>query len=225
MKSTLRKISQSRSLERRWALTDAEPVYSYLNRDRLFVPADLRIWWNADVGQPVEDHTLSIHAWPADRNDHLSAHWTDGYNHDPLPAWIRELSDVVHEDLIANATSTNAGLEDRWDYSVDRDWTLEGAPPIRSARHASKLFAPADLSIWHSHAPGDTKNDRHRITAYPADRGLSAEVLGDWGGGVDWEGNPRYNEDLPAWIRAMAEEQFAQLVDFARQSESERETR
>jgi hypothetical protein len=225
MKATLKKITQSRSLQRRWALTDAEPVHSYLFREKTFVPADLRIWWCAGAGQPVEEHTLHIYAWPAERNDHLTAHWTGGYNHDPIPGWIKELSDVVHGDLTANATSTNAGSEDRWDYSVDRDWMIEGAPPIRSARHASKLFVPADLSIWHSHTPGDTKNDRHRITSYPADRGLSAEVFADWGGGVDWEGNPQYNDDVPQWIRDMAKEQHAQLVAFATQLESERGTR
>lgn len=225
MKATLKKIGQSRSLQRRWALTDAEPIHSYLFREKTFVPADLRIWWSADAGQPVENHTLSIYAWPAERDDHLSAHWTDGYNHDPLPTWIRELSDVVHQDLIANATSTNAGVEDRWDYSVDRDWTLEEAPLIPSTQHAKKLFIPANLSIWHTHSPGDTKNDRHRINANPADRDLSQRVFADWGGGVDWEGTPRYNEEIPGWIRDMAEEQHAQLVAFARQLESERGTR
>lgn len=225
MKATLKKISQSRSLQRRWALTDAEPVRSYLFREKAFVPADLRIWWNADAMQPVEEHTLHIYAWPAERDDHLTATWHNGYNHDPIPAWIKELSDVVHEDLLANATSTNTGVEDRWDYSVDRDWTLEEAQQIRSVQHASKLFAPAELSIWHSHCPGDTKNDRHRITANPADRDLSARVFADWGGGVDWEGNPRYNTELPGWIRDMAEEQYAQLVAFAGQLESERGTR
>lgn len=225
MKSTLKKISQSRSLQRRFALTDAEPVHAYLYREKTFVPADLRIWWCADAGQPVEDHTLSIYAWPAERDDHLTATWRNGYNHDPIPGWIKDLSDVVHEDLIANATSTNTGFEDRWGYTVDRDWSLEEAPPIPSTRHAEKLFVPADLSVWHSHSPGDTKNDRNRITANPADRDLCAGVFADWGGGVDWEGNPRYNEDLPAWIRTMADEQFAQLVDFASRSESERGTR
>ncbi|HEX9088684.1 MAG TPA: hypothetical protein VF867_14295 [Arthrobacter sp.] len=223
MKATLKKISQSRSLQRRWALTEAPPVHSYLNRERTFIPADLRIWWCAGAGQPMAEHTLHIYAWPAERDDHLTATWRNGYNHDPIPGWITDLSDVVHEDLIANATSTNAGFEDRWDYSVDRGWTLEGAPPVRSAQHASKLFVPADLNVWHSHTPGDTKNDRHRITAYPADR--TSQVYADWGGGVDWEGNPRYSADLPGWIRTMAEEQYAQLVAFATQSESERGTR
>lgn len=223
MKATLKKISTDRSLQRRFALTDAEPVHSYLFRDRTFVPADLRIWWSADAGRPAEDHKLQIWAWPAERDDHLSAHWTNGYNHDPVPEWIRELSDVVHEDLIANATSANTGVEDRWEYCVDRDWTLEDAPLIPSTRHTKKLFVPADLSIWHTHSPGDTKNDRHRITANPADR--NQREYADWGGGVDWEGNPRYNQEIPHWIRDMAEEQYAQLVDFATKSESERGTR
>ncbi|HEX9225856.1 MAG TPA: hypothetical protein VF885_04250, partial [Arthrobacter sp.] len=84
-------------------------------------------------------------------------------------------------------------------------------------------FVPAALSIWHSFNAGDSAHDRHRITAYPADR--TSQVYADWGGGVDWERKPRYNEDLPQWIRDMADEQFAHLVDFATQSESERGTR
>jgi len=223
MKATPKQISQSRSLQRRWELTDADPIRSYLFRDRTFVPADLRIWWSANAGQPVEDHTLSIYAWPADRDDNLSAHWTNRYNHDPVPAWIRELSDVVHEDLIANTTSTNAGTEDTWAYCVDRKWTLEDADPVPSLRYPHEPFVPADLSIWTSFNTGNHDHNRHRITAYPADR--NQRKYADWGGGVDWEGNPRYNDDLPEWIRDMADEQHAQLVDFATQSESERGTR
>jgi hypothetical protein len=225
MKATLRKISQSRSLQRRWALTDAEPVHSYLNREKTFIPADLRIWWSADAGEPVKDHTLHIWAWPAERDDHLSANWRDGYNHDPVPGWIKELSDVVHEDLIANATGTNTGGEDTWSYAVDRDWTLEDAPAVPSQRFPHESFVPAELSIWHAIDAGDSSHNRHRITAYPADRNQNPRVFADWGGGVDWEGNPRYDDDLPQWIRDMADEQYAQLVVFAAQSESERGTR
>lgn len=226
MKATLKKISQSRSLQRRWALADAEPVHSYLFRERTFVPADLRIWWSAKAGQPTEDHTLSIYAWPAERDDHLSATWRNGYNHDPIPGWIKELSDVVHGDLISNTTSTNTGVEDLWAYSVDRDWTLEDAPPIPSFRNPKESFVPAELSIWHTFSAVDKyRHDRHRITAYPADRNQNPRVYADWGGGVDWEGKPRYNDDLPQWIRDMADEQYAQLAAFATQSESERGTR
>lgn len=226
MKATLKKVTQSRSLQRRWALTDAEPVRSYLHRDRTFVPADLRIWWCADARQPVEDHRLHIYAWPADRNDYLSATWHDGYNHDPIPAWIKELSDIVHEDLIANATSTSTGVEDTWAYSVDRDWTLEDAPSVPSFRDPAESFVPAALDIWHTCHPKDPYgHDRHRITANPADRNKNPRVYADWGGGADWEGQPRYSDDLPEWIREMADEQYAQLVAFATQSESERGTR
>jgi len=224
MKATLKKISQDRSLQRRFALTDAEPVRSYLFRDRTFVPADLRIWWNAEAGQTPGQHTFRIYAWPQDRQNHSSATWQNGYNHTPLPVWIRELSDVVHEDLIANTTSTNAGTEDTWAYCVDRKWTLEDADPVPSLRYPHEPFVPADLIIWTSFNTGNHDHNRHRhrhrITAYPADR--NQRKYADWGGGVDWEGNPRYSEDLPAWIRDLAEEQHAQLVDFATQSESER---
>lgn len=212
-----------RSLERRWALKDAEPVLSFLPPYTEFVPADLRIWWNADTGKPTANHRLNIYAWPAERDSHVSAHWTGGHNQKPMPPWIRELSDVVHEDLIANATSTNAGIEDRWTYSMSCRWTLENASPIPSTRHAKKSFAPACLSIWHSYSAGDTKNDRHRINASPAGRDLSARVFADWGGGVGWQGSPRYNEEIPGWIRNMAEEQHRDLVAFATQFEHDRE--
>lgn len=226
MKSTLRKIRQSRSLQRRWALTDAEPVRSYLYRERTFVPADLRIWWCADAGKPVEDHTLHIYAWPADRDDHLTATWHNGYNDDPIPGWIKELSESVHEDLMANATSTNNGVEDLWAYAVDRDWTLEDAPPIPSSRNPDTSFVPADLSIWHTFNPKDPyRHDRHRITAHPADRNTNPRTYADWGGGADWQGDPCYSEGLPQWIRDMADEQYGQLVAFATQSEAERSIR
>jgi hypothetical protein len=223
MKATLKKISQSRSLQRRWALADAEPVRSYLPTYTEFVPADLRIWWSAEAGEAEKDHTLHIYAWPAERENHLTATWRNGYNHDPIPRWIRELSNVVHEDLITNATSTNTGTEDQWAYSIDCDWILEDAPPIPSFRNPNKSFVPTELSIWHSLDAGDSGHDRHRITAYPTDR--NQREYADWGGGVDWEGKPRYNADLPQWIRELAEEQFAQVVDFATKSEQERGTR
>ena len=78
MKLTLTKIIQGRSLQRCWDLADAEPVRSFLPPYTEFVPADLRIWWNAEEGQPVGDHTLHIYAWPAERELTVSAHWTNG---------------------------------------------------------------------------------------------------------------------------------------------------
>lgn len=225
MKLTLKKISTDRSLQRRWVLTDAEPVRSYLPPYTEFVPADLRIWWCAGAGQPVEDHTLHIYAWPFERDNHISAHWINGYNHSPLPEWIRELSDVVHDDLIANATSTNTGTEDLWACSVDRKWKLEDAPPVLSLRYPHEPFVPAELDIWHSFNAGDSGHDRHRINAYPADRNQRQRAYADWGGGVDYHGAPRYSAGLPGWIQDLAEEQYAQLVDFVTLSESERGTR
>lgn len=225
MKATLKKITQDRSLQRRWALAGAETVRAHLPPYTEFVPADLRIWWSAEAGEPVKDHTLHIYAWPAERGNHLSATWHGGYNYDPVPVWIKELSDVVHDDLVANATSASTGGEDTWSYAVNRDWTLEDAPEVLSQRHPHELFAPVELGIWHAINAGDPSHNRHRITAYPADRNQNPRVYADWGGGVDWEGNPRYNEDVPQWIRDMADEQYAQLVAFATQSESERGTR
>lgn len=224
MKATLKKITQDRSLQRRWALRDAEPVRSYLPPYTEFVPADLRIWWSADAGKPVEDHTLHIYAWPAERENHLSASWRNGYNNHPLPEWIKELSDIVHEDLIANATSTNTGVEDSWTYTVKRRWTLQDAAPVPSLRHPHEPFVPAELSIWHSYNAATYNENRHRITASP-DRRDRLDAIADWDGGVFYDGSPRYNEDLPQWIRDMADEQYAQLVAFATQIESERGTR
>lgn len=143
MKLSLKKITTDRSLQRRWALSDAEPVISYLPPDTDFSPADLRIWWNDGAGEPAKDHTLHIYAWPFERDNHISVHWFNGYNHLPIPQWIQELSDVVHEDLIANATSANTGAEDLWGYGVDRDWTIEDAPPLPSQRYPHEPFAPA----------------------------------------------------------------------------------
>lgn len=62
MKLSLKKITTDRSLQRRWALSDAEPVISYLPPDTEFSPADLRIWWNEGAGDPAKDHTLHIYA-------------------------------------------------------------------------------------------------------------------------------------------------------------------
>lgn len=129
MKLSLKKITTDRSLQRRWALSDAEPVISYLPPDTEFSPADLRIWWNEGAGDPAKDHTLHIYAWPFERDNHISAHWINGYNQHPIPQAIQELSDVVHEDLIANATSANTGAED--------------APPLPSQRYPHEPFAPA----------------------------------------------------------------------------------
>jgi hypothetical protein len=153
MKLTLAKITQGRSLQRCWDLTDAQPVRSFLPPYTEFVPADLRIWWNAEEGQPVKDHTLHIYAWPAERELTVSAHWTNGHNHAPMPEWIRELSDVVHEDLIANATGANGGTQDSWDYSVSTRWTVEDADPVQAFRNTRETF-PSEVSIWHSFHAG-----------------------------------------------------------------------
>lgn len=227
MKPTLelKKISTDRSLQRRFILTDAEPVHEYLRRDRIFVPADLRIWWNAEAGQTPDQHTFRIYAWPEDRQNHVSATWQDGYNHHPLPEWIRELSDVVHEDLIANATSANSGTEDSWAYSVDRTWTIEDADTLPSLRYPHEPFVPANLDIWHSYNAKQMHSNRHTIRAFPADLEQRLRLGAHWDGGIHWDGSSRYNEDLPEWIRVLAEDQYAQLVEFATLSEQERGTR
>lgn len=224
MKATLTKATGSRSLQRRWVLAEAAPVRSFLPPYTEFVPSDLRIWWSAETGQPAEGHSLHIYAWPQDRRSHTSAHWTGAHNHHPIPAWIRELSDTVHEDLIANATGTNTGAGDDWGYALSHDWTLEEAPRVPAIRTRGESFTPAELSIWFSHHSTGFNGNRHRITAYPADRKHS-RLYADWGGGIDFDGSPSYAGDLPGWLRDMAEEQHRQLTAFAAEFESARGTR
>lgn len=49
-------------------------------------------------------------------------------------------------------------------------------------------------------------------------------LSGHLDGGITFEGTPRYDRDLPGWIRELAEEQYAQLVEYATQHETGRTT-
>jgi hypothetical protein len=102
MKLTLARTNQSRSLQRRWLLTEAEPVHAMLKPGETFVPADLRIWWQVDEAAPADAQTLHANAWPAEREMTVFADWRDDYS---MPRWVRKLSEVVHSDLLANAAS------------------------------------------------------------------------------------------------------------------------
>lgn len=220
---TLDKTSFDRSLQRSWSLVDAEPVRSYLPPYTGFMPADLRIWWSAETGQAPDGHTLSIYAWPKERGNTLSAHWRDGYNRSQPPAWIKELSEVVHQDLIANVT-TPTGTEDIWAYSAESCWTVEDGTPVPSLRSPHEPFAPGDLSIWHSYSPREVRQNRHSIRAFPVDRRNRQSLSAHWDGGVSWDGTPDYDPGLPEWIRGLAEAQHLGLVARATQFELERET-
>lgn len=223
MKLTPVRTTYDRSLQRRFLLSGAEPVRSYLPPNTEFIPADLRIWWSAKDDQPEAEHTLSIYAWPAEHEGQVSAHWTGGYSSSPLPAWIRDLSEAVHRDLIANTTSSKTRSDDSWAYCAENRWTLDGAEIIPSLRYPHHAFAPADLSIWHSYHPAEAGRNRHTIRAFPADRGhnLSAH----WDGGTNWDGSTRYSDGLPKWIRDLAEAQYERLACYARQHENHRGTR
>lgn len=223
MKLTLDKTTFERSLQRRFLLADAEPVKAFLPPYTEFVPADLRIWWSTDECDPAKADTSRIMAWPKEREATLCAEWQGRPGYKPLPEWIRELSDAVHEALIANVTSTHTGAEDTWSYSADSRWAIEDGSPVPSLRYPHVPFIPADLSIWHSYNPRQMQQNRHTIRVFPLGRvqNLSAH----WDGGINWEGTPRYDHALPEWIRTLAEAQYADLVARATQFELERENR
>lgn len=223
MKLTLTRATFDRSLQRRFLLAGAEPVTTFLPPYREFVPADLRIWWSTDEGDATKPDTSRIMAWPKEREATLSAEWQGRPGYRPLPEWIRELSDAVHEDLIANATSTNAGAEDCWTYSADSRWTIEDGSPAPSLRYPHEPFVPADLSIWHSYSPGQMHQNRHTIRAFPS--GRAQRLSAHWDGGTNWDDTPRYDPDLPEWIRTLAEAQYADLIARAKQFELSRGTR
>jgi hypothetical protein len=225
MKLILEKTTFDRSLQRCWNLTDAEPVKAFLPPYTEFVPADLRIWWSTEEGDSTEPDSTSIYAWPEDRDTNLSAHWRNGPSYSPLPEWIRNLSDTVHEDLIANAASSHTGAEDCWSYSADSRWTIEEGSPVPSLRYPHEPFVPGDLSIWHSYSPSQMYQNRHTVRAFPADREQRLKLSGHWDGGINWDGTPRYDAELPAWIRELAEAQYAELVALATRRELERGAR
>lgn len=222
MKLTLATTTFDRSLQRGWDLADAAPVKAFLPPYTEFVPADLRIWWSTGEGDSAEPDTFSIYAWPRERDNSLSAHWRNGPSYHPLPEWIRELSDVVHGDLMGNTSSANTGTEDRWSYCVDSRWTVADGTPVPSLRHPDEHFVPGEVSIWHSYNAREMYQNRHTVRAFPSDRKQRLNVSGHWDGGISWDGTPRYDANLPAWIRELADAQYADLVARAEQFDQAR---
>lgn len=135
MELTLISTELDRSLQRRWALTEAEPVPAALHPNETFIPADLRIWWQVEDGEPAGEDTLHANAWPAEREPYRFADWRDQRN---MPSWIRELSTAVHADVLANTTSQNTCSDDRWAHCLKRKWILEGADVLPATRYNRK---------------------------------------------------------------------------------------
>lgn len=223
MKLTLVQEEVNRSLQRRWLLNGAEPVAAKLPPYDLFVPEDVRIWWSAEDGQPAEENTLHANAWPADRRITVFADWRLERE---MPEWAKELSSVVHSDLLANTTSTNTGVEDRWAHSLKRKWTMAGVDAIPASYYNKEALVPVDLSIWWSFNVGlGTSEDRYSIYAHSAGRDgrRSPEQTAQWGSSR--ASFACGTEDLPEWIRELADAQYVELEAIAAAHTAEREAR
>lgn len=222
MKLTVTKTVNDRSLERRWTLTDAEPVLTHpLFPTVEFTPVDLRIWWQLSDDSRWPESCRS-NAWPAEGEgrDRKFASW-DGAGGYPaaMPEWVRGLARVVRADLEANRPSLDTGAEDFWGYSLHRYWSVEGAAPVSDWRGRS--FVPADLDISWNFYPGRPESD-HRYNAYAhsagyGDRGRERDT-GQWGGTA-----ARHDRDLPGWIRELVDAQYEELAANGRASTAERE--
>lgn len=224
MNLTLASEELSRSLERRWLLEDSEPVASRLPPYKTFVPTDVRIWWQAEDGQPTEEHTLHASAWPAERESTVFADWRDERK---MPAWARELSAAVRTDLLTNTASANTGVEDRWAHGLKRRWTLEDAPPLEVSRYNRESFVPVELDMWWSVNVGlPTSENRYSIYAWSAGRDgrRSSEKTAQWSGSRA-SFTYGYDDCLPGWIRELAEAQYGQLNAIATAHTIERESR
>lgn len=198
-----------RSLQRRWALTDAEPLPTALPPADTFVPVDLRIWWNISTGRdPVSFH---VYAWPEERPPSMFAHWQGTLDSYPLsmPEWVRELADTVHSDLAANRTSPNTGIQDRWSHCLSRRWEVVGADPLPDLRRADLTFTPGELEIWWNVTAGTPdRENRYNIDALPDSRDRSASA--------QWSGTRAAYRDVPAWIADLADSQYDELTETAR---------
>lgn len=221
MKLTQTGTTWDRSLERRWDLTNAEPVLTHpLHPTVEFVPVDLRVWWQVGDGRWPE--SLRAHAWPAkdkDR-DRTFASWDSVGGRYPaaMPGWVQDLAKVVRTDLDSNRTSSDTGsTADFWAYGLDRRWDVEDAGTVADWRRSP--FVPVDLDISWTYYPGRPKRE-HRYSIYAHSAGRSDRSTAQWGG------NPtRHDPDLPAWIRELADAQYADLVAHATRFELERENR
>jgi hypothetical protein len=219
VKLTLTKETTDRSLERRWDLTEAEPVTSYpLLPAREFVPVDLRIWWQKSEGGRKEESCRS-NAWPAkgqDR-DRTFASWDAAGIPAAMPQWVRDLAAIVRADLHANRATRHTGT-DFWGYSSARRWALEDAPLVADRR--SIEFIPVELNISHSFYPDPaSRPDRvHRYSVYAYSAGRSDRLSVQWGGTAD-----RHDPDMPGWVRDLVDVQYEDLAAAGMASTAERE--
>lgn len=224
MKLALVKETTDRSLERRWDLTDAEPVMAHpLRPSKEFVPVDLRLWWQKSDGGRREE-AFRGHAWPAkdqDR-DHTFASWSDaawGPYPAEMPQWIRDLADAVRADLDANLASSHDGA-DFWGYGSSRSWSLDDAPLVTDRTGIE--FIPVELDISHSFYPDPaTRPDRvHRYNVYARSQGRrrSDHLSAQWGGTAAW-----HDPQMPDWVRGLVDAQYADLVAAGTASTVERE--
>ncbi|ACL42301.1 hypothetical protein Achl_4350 (plasmid) [Pseudarthrobacter chlorophenolicus A6] len=217
MKLTMVDTTWDRSLERRWNLTDAEPVLTHpLYPTVEFVPADLRIWWQLSGGRRPE--SCRSHAWPAKREDrdrNFAAWDADGGRYPAaMPQWVRELADVVRADLHNNKTSADTGASDFWGYGLSRRWTIEDGSPVGDRR--GRPFTPVDLDIWWSFYPDRPERD-HRYNVYSHSAGRSDRSTAQWGGT-----RLRHDPDLPEWVGDLVDAQHEELAAYAMASTAER---
>ena len=214
---TLLRTDCDRSLQRRWLLDDAAPLTATpLRPANEFIPADLRIWWRNGDGRDLE--SFKIHAWPTEKNSRDFASWDGTPARCPatIPAWVQDLSKGVRADLAANTVSTNSGVEDRWGYTSEKRWAVEGAAPVPDLRRSLE-FVPRTLSIWWSFNVGCPERE-NRLTVYarPSER--------DYSHAAQWSGTPvNPGRDMPAWIQELVEAQYEELAATAHTSTSERQ--
>lgn len=219
MRLILIESTDERSLERRWNLSDAEPVLTHpLYPTVEFIPVDLRIWWQVSNGRWPE--SCRSHAWPAKAQgrDRTFASWDSvgGYPA-AMPPWVRDLAKIVRNDLDNNRTSPNTGGTDFWGYGLQRRWTVEDAAPVADRR--GRPFIPVDLDIWWSFYPDRPERD-HRYNVYTHSTDRSDRTTAQWGGI-----RTRHDPDLPEWVRNLVDAQYEELVATAKASMAEREAR
>ncbi|MET4143950.1 hypothetical protein [Arthrobacter sp. UYCo732] len=213
MKLTLTETTWDRSLERRWDLSDAEPVLTHpLYPTVEFIPVDLRVWWQVSSGRWPS--SCRSHAWPAkdkDR-DHTFASWDSSGGGYPaaMPEWVRELAKEVRADLDTNRTTPDTGTADFWGYGLDRRWILEEAAPV--ADRQGRAFVPVDLDISWNYYPDRPERD-HRYSIYAHSAGRSDRSTAQWGGTRAW-----HDTYLPGWIRDLADAQYEELAATAKAS-------
>lgn len=209
MDLTLIKEERSRSLEHRCDIIGADPVPTRLLADRTFVPADLLIWWQLEEREGADpEEKLHSYAWPAERESMVFADWREEAK---MPGWIQERSRAVRRDLLANTATHAPGIKARWAYGLDRHWAVEGAealPPNLSG----ESIVPAELHIWWSFNAGLSEREhRYSIYAWSASRDGRQSNRTCTQYGSSRAAFTYGSEDLPDWIRDLAEAQYVEL--------------